>query len=72
MHYNNPINMTVLNESDCMAQCCYSEITSRVEQTGWGKETKQRKCSKREKVDGTITKLEEEADGKAGEERGFL
>lgn len=39
MHYNNPINITGLNDSEYVVQCCYSENTGRVEQTGW-KETK--------------------------------
>lgn len=68
MHYNNPINIAGLNESECMAQCCYSENTGRVEQTGCERETKEKNTERgREKADGTITKLKEEADGKTGE-----
>lgn len=40
MHNNNPINIAGLNESECTAQCCYSENTGRVEQTGCERETK--------------------------------
>lgn len=42
MHYYNPINIVRLNESECMAQCCYSENNGRVEQTGREKKTKER------------------------------
>lgn len=52
-----------------MAQCCYSENTGRVEQTGCERETKEKNTEgerEREKADGTITKLKEEADGKTG------
>lgn len=67
MHYNNPINIADLNESERMAQCCYSENTGRVQQTGCERETN-RENGEREKADGTITKLEEEeADRKTGE-----
>lgn len=68
MHYNNPINIAGLNESECMAQCCYSENTGRVEQTGCERETKRE--GEMEEADGTITKLENEADGKTGEREG--
>ena len=40
-HNNNPINIAGLNESECTAQCCYSENTGRVEQTGCEWETKE-------------------------------
>lgn len=47
----------------------------RVEQTGCERETKRENTEKereREKADGTITKLEEEADGKIGEGGGLI
>lgn len=40
MHHYNPINIADLNESECMAQYCYSENTGGVEQTGCDRETK--------------------------------
>lgn len=43
MHYNNAINIVGLNESECMAQCCYSENTGTVEQTGCEKTRERRK-----------------------------
>lgn len=73
MHYYNPINIARLNESECMAQCCYSENNGRVEQTGRAKIKRQKKGKERARerasvcADGTITKLKEEADGKTGD-----
>lgn len=40
LHYNNTVNIAGLNESECMAQCCYSENTNRVEQTGCERQMK--------------------------------
>ncbi len=71
MHYNNPINTAGLNESESMAQCCYSENTGRVEQTGCERETKE-KNKEREKADGTITKLKRRQTGRQVREGGSL
>lgn len=66
MHYN-PINSADLNESESASQCCYSENTGGVAQTGSEGETKRENREiERKQADGTIIKLEE-ADEKIGE-----
>lgn len=42
LYYNNLINTAGLNASDYMAQRCYSENTSREEQTGCERQTKKK------------------------------
>lgn len=44
--------------------------TLAVEETGW--KERQRRKTESERADGTITKLEEEADRKTGEGEGFI